>query len=221
MKKFILLLIFCSIYGCQNTSSQDLVHLQFISLSMELYQNASGKMPSNITDKDGKPLLSWRVALLQFGGAPEINLYKQFKLDESWNSPHNLKVAQTVPFIYIDPQGPKCTPVTPISTSELDSVLWTMDSKRPNYTPYLGVTGPKAAFRPEPRNLNKGDPYNYAAIVIVDKSDVFWTEPRDIPVEKVENSIRWYKDITRYINTQGFIGDREKKSQYQPVYEFE
>src|SRR5262245_20576013 len=37
-----------------------------------------------IYSKDGKPLLSWRVAILPFIG--EDKLYKEFKLDEPWDS---------------------------------------------------------------------------------------------------------------------------------------
>src|SRR5688500_11565979 len=42
--------------------------------------------PAAIKSKDGKPLLSWRVALLPF--IEHYQLYKKFKLDEPWDSPH-------------------------------------------------------------------------------------------------------------------------------------
>ena len=38
--------------------------------------------PADIKDKDGKPILSWRVAILPY--MEQDNLYKQFKLDEPW-----------------------------------------------------------------------------------------------------------------------------------------
>ena len=40
-----------------------------------------------IYSKDGKPFLSWRVALLPY--LEQIPLYNKFKLDEPWDSPHN------------------------------------------------------------------------------------------------------------------------------------
>ena len=43
--------------------------------------------PAYTADKDGKPLLSWRVLILPYLGAGE--LYKQFHLDEPWDSEHN------------------------------------------------------------------------------------------------------------------------------------
>ncbi len=52
----------------------------------------------DITDKDGRALLSWRVALLPYLDAEE--LYKEFKLDEPWDSAHNKKLVAKMPKIY-------------------------------------------------------------------------------------------------------------------------
>src|SRR6202453_4951513 len=41
---------------------------------------------------EGKPLLSWRVAVLPFIDFECRELYKQFKLDEPWDSPHNIQL---------------------------------------------------------------------------------------------------------------------------------
>jgi hypothetical protein len=51
--------------------------------------------------KDGKALLSWRVAILPFLG--EDNLYKQFKLDEPWDGPHNKRLLEKMPKVYAPP----------------------------------------------------------------------------------------------------------------------
>jgi hypothetical protein len=48
-----------------------------------------------------KPLLSWRVHLLPTLG--EEGLYKQFKLDEAWDSPHNRPLVDRMPDIYGSP----------------------------------------------------------------------------------------------------------------------
>jgi hypothetical protein len=53
-----------------------------------------------ITDKDGKPLLSWRVALLPDLGFED--LYKRFKLDEPWDSAHNAKLLDQIPWAFSD-----------------------------------------------------------------------------------------------------------------------
>ena len=47
---------------------------------------------------DGRPGLSWRVAILPYLG--EEALYRQFRLDESWDSPHNQTLVRQMPRAY-------------------------------------------------------------------------------------------------------------------------
>jgi hypothetical protein len=55
--------------------------------------------PAAICDKKtGKPLLSWRVVLLPY--LEQNPLYKQFKLDQPWDSEHNKKLLESMPKIY-------------------------------------------------------------------------------------------------------------------------
>jgi RNA polymerase sigma factor (sigma-70 family) len=48
--------------------------------------------------KGGKPLLSWRVALLPY--LNEGDLYRQFRLDEPWDSAHNKPLLARMPAVY-------------------------------------------------------------------------------------------------------------------------
>ena len=52
------------------------------------YYTEHQKFPSDILDAEGKPLLSWRVALLPSIGMED--LYNKFKKDEPWDSEANL-----------------------------------------------------------------------------------------------------------------------------------
>ncbi|HKD38621.1 MAG TPA: DUF1559 domain-containing protein [Pirellulales bacterium] len=62
--------------------------LRQIALAMHNYESGKRRFPARaIFDKNGKPLLSWRVKLLPVLG--EANLYNQFHLDEPWDSEHN------------------------------------------------------------------------------------------------------------------------------------
>lgn len=54
--------------------------------------------PAARRDKDGNPLLSWRVLILPHLG--EKALYDQFRLDEPWVSPHNLPLMERMPAVY-------------------------------------------------------------------------------------------------------------------------
>jgi hypothetical protein len=63
---------------------------------MHNYHSAYNRLPAPaITDADGKPLLSWRVAVLPF--IEEQALYEQFRLDEPWDSEHNLPLSKQLP----------------------------------------------------------------------------------------------------------------------------
>ena len=57
--------------------------------------------PAASHDKNGKPLLCWRVHILPYLG--EEKLYKEFHLDEPWDSPHNKKLLSQMPKIYRAP----------------------------------------------------------------------------------------------------------------------
>ncbi len=80
----------------QSVASQQLSE---IVIAMHNYHKDLGQLPpvANLS-KEGKPLLSWRVHLLPYLG--EERLYKQFHLDEPWDSPHNLALLPQMPGMY-------------------------------------------------------------------------------------------------------------------------
>jgi hypothetical protein len=55
-------------------------------------------MPTGYQTRDGKPGLSWRVALLPY--LENEMLYRQFRLDEPWDSPHNKALIPLMPKVY-------------------------------------------------------------------------------------------------------------------------
>jgi uncharacterized protein (TIGR03067 family) len=75
-------------------------NLKQIALAMHNYLDVHKSFPAHaIYSKDGKtPLLSWRVAILPF--IEQEALYQQFKLDEPWDSPHNIKLLDKMPKVY-------------------------------------------------------------------------------------------------------------------------
>lgn len=77
-------------------------NLKQIGLAMHKYHDTFGRFPSPaITSASGEPLSSWRVALLPF--LDQAALYNQFKLDEPWNSEHNIVLMDKMPQIFSDP----------------------------------------------------------------------------------------------------------------------
>jgi hypothetical protein len=86
-------------------------NLKQIALAMQNYHNANDSFPKPaVTDKDGKPLLSWRVAILPY--IEQAELYNKFKLDEPWDSPHNKALLQEMPATYLCPSRGNPAPAT-------------------------------------------------------------------------------------------------------------
>jgi prepilin-type processing-associated H-X9-DG protein len=74
--------------------------LKQIALAYHNVHAANNAFPAPaITDKDGKPLLSWRVAILPY--VEQQELYNKFKLDEPWDSPHNKALIKEMPAVYL------------------------------------------------------------------------------------------------------------------------
>ncbi len=73
--------------------------LKQIVLAFHYYQQDHKRLPAAaICDADGKPLLSWRVAILPY--IEQEQLFREFKLDEPWDSTHNIKLLERMPGIY-------------------------------------------------------------------------------------------------------------------------
>ena len=81
---------------------------QLNAIRLALAKNLSNEFvkkayPAGYSDQDGKLLLSWRVAILPALG--EEALWKQFRLDEPWDSEHNRKLIPTMPAVFKPVRG--------------------------------------------------------------------------------------------------------------------
>jgi hypothetical protein len=74
-----------------------------VLLGLHAYNDANGSLPGGIADKSGRPGLSWRVAILPY--VEQGNLYKQFKLDEPWDGPHNKALISQMPKLFAPPNA--------------------------------------------------------------------------------------------------------------------
>jgi prepilin-type processing-associated H-X9-DG protein len=85
--------------------TQSANNLKQIALAIHSYHDTYKSFPAAaICDGNGKPLLSWRVTILPY--IEQDQLYKQFKLDEPWDSEHNRKLIAQIPPIYVIPAAP-------------------------------------------------------------------------------------------------------------------
>jgi len=73
-------------------------NLRQIMLGVVNYEVGFRCLPADFRDKDGKPLLSWRVAILPF--IDQDVVYREFKTNEPWDSEHNLKLLHQMPQMY-------------------------------------------------------------------------------------------------------------------------
>ncbi len=79
-------------------------NLKQIGLALHNYHDVHNAMPpAAILGKKGKKLLSWRVAILPY--MEQDAVYRQFKLDEPWDSEHNKKFSDVSIKSYMDPRA--------------------------------------------------------------------------------------------------------------------
>ncbi len=75
---------------------------QIMRTAMHNYLSVNDHFPPQaISDRGGKPMLSWRVAILPF--LEQQALFNDFKLDEPWDSAHNKALLGRMPPTYAIP----------------------------------------------------------------------------------------------------------------------
>jgi hypothetical protein len=80
-------------------------NLRQIGVAMHNVHDTYNSFPAGIYDKTGKVGLSWRVAILPF--IEQENLYRQFHLDEPWDSDHNKTLIPMMPKTFDAGSGSK------------------------------------------------------------------------------------------------------------------
>jgi hypothetical protein len=127
---------------------------------MHNYYGANKHFPTIATARaDGTPLLSWRVSILPY--LDQAALYKEFHLDESWDSPHNLSLIDKMPSVYRHP----------LSKAETGR------------TNYLLPVGNGAAFSTEKSteftDIKDGTSFTIMVVEADDQHAAIWTKPDD------------------------------------------
>ena len=147
--------------------SQCVNNLKQMGLAFFNYHDRNNSFPGNIVSKQGKPLLSWRVAILPY--LEQDTLYKKFKLDEPWDSPTNKALLKEMPIVYACPSRP---------------------SPEPGMTFYQGWSGPMTLFADprQPTAIQKIIDGTSNTIAITEaKTPVPWTKPEDMPFDPKSN----------------------------------
>jgi Protein of unknown function (DUF1559) len=174
-------------------SQQNLKH---ISLAVHNCHFRDGKVLSPIRDRDGKPLLSIRVTILPC--LLHDDLYRQFHLDEPWDSLHNLGLLERMPGTYRSPGAPP---------------------PQPSMTYYRFITGRRTAL--ERDGLMLADAKDRLTVLMVEAGDaVPWTKPEEWeydpekplpPLGGVFNHGSWFSRLRGHLDGTNvvFVGSGE------------
>jgi hypothetical protein len=78
-------------------------NLKQMALAVHNYHDTNGQFPFKDRPMGVHPGLSWRVAILPY--IEQDNVYKQFHLDEPWDSEHNKTLIEKMPKLFVSPSG--------------------------------------------------------------------------------------------------------------------
>src|SRR5262249_4311040 len=136
-------------------------NLKQLALALHNYHDKNKTFPpAAIYDQAGKPLLSWRVAILPYLNLRD-NPHQMFKLNEAWDSEHNKKALAKMPAVFAAP-GTK--------------------AKDPNVTHYQVFTGPETVF-PGAKGVRLTqitDGTSFTLLLAEGGEAVPWTKPQDL-----------------------------------------
>lgn len=135
--------------------------MKVIALALQKYMGVSNTFPpAYSSDKSGNPLLSWRVLILSYLG--QDALYREFHLDEPWNSEHNKRLVFKMPRAYRSPESKLA-----------DKGMTNFVTVRGDETVFPG----KAPITFD--EIHDGPARTIAAIEVSDDKAVVWTQPDD------------------------------------------
>ncbi len=150
-------------------------HLKQIGLALYNYHHTYKCFPpAYISDKNGKPMHSWRVLILPF--MDEEHLYARYRFNEPWDGPHNIKLLGDRPKVYA------CLG---------DAIARTKNAALTNYVAVVGVNNAWCGERS--RSVDAADLRGKAdstvMLVEVANTGIRWTEPKDLSVEAVHTVV--------------------------------
>jgi hypothetical protein len=134
---------------------------KYIALAVHNIHDERRRLPQDMRDAGGQPLLSWRVSVLPY--VDQAPLFNQFDQNQAWDSPRNQPFLAKRPYVY-------------------ESVLF---PQAPSNTPWQGFVGPGTAFEAVQGGLRLDrdfpDGTSNTILIVEAKEHVPWSAPMDIP----------------------------------------
>ena len=140
-------------------------NLKQLGLALHNYESAYRHLPATaiLERGTGKPLLSWRVAILPF--IEEAALYNEFHLDEPWDSEHNIKLLDRMPATF----SHKAKKV------------------KPGYTVYVAPVNEETLLRKDElttfADITDGLSNTIMVVEASEEAAVPWTKPEDLDID--------------------------------------
>ncbi len=139
--------------------SQKSNDLKQIGLAIHMFADKYGYLPPReLRNAENKPLLSWRVLLLPFIGNEA--LYKEFHLNEPWDSEHNRKLIENMPAVYGDPLHALAPGMTTTQVPLVKGSAWSGEGDPLNFA-----------------SITDGTSNTIAVIMVPPEQAVIWTKP--------------------------------------------
>lgn len=142
--------------------------MKHVGLAMHNFHSAYDSFPPQaLASKDGKKLLSWRVLILPY--LDQAELYEQFRLDEAWDSKHNIKLVAKMPRVYAEPSA---------SDAELAAGKTRLQGPLLANSVF-GRVGGGTTFR----DITDGTSNTVMVVQVPQGKSVTWTKPDDVVVD--------------------------------------
>jgi hypothetical protein len=173
MSPVLLLACLVAVLACISPSANECAEkMRDITSAMMLYQKANGRFPpASFADHGDKSGCSWRVLLLPF--LKHNELFQQYELKESWDSPKNITLLDLCPSVY------RCDTK---STSMNTHYLAVIESKSSHLS----------GFRKIIRDC-KGLESSTVWLIETPGEGIPWTKPQDFDIDSKE-------DVTAFLD---------------------
>lgn len=206
---FWLLLMWPRFRGAREAAprSQCRNNLKAIGLALHQYHDEHGSFPpAYFADADGVPIHSWRVMILPYLGEKEKELFDEYKFNEPWNGPSNIKLLDRVPYVYRCPSFVR------------DSRGWfSTDETVKSKTNHVIVDDPHGVFHRDAAatkaDIEDGQ-YETVAVVETHNHVVDWLQPDDMTTDELlaefgaaENETETHQHVggTHFLLTDGSV----------------
>lgn len=150
-------------------------HLRAIGLAILNFQSVHRAFPARYNeDRNGSPLLSWRVHILPYLDANE--LYELFHLDEPWNSPHNIKLIPKMPKCYTSSETTEFGKTTFLAIDAELSLLGPPQRRSPQSAPCCRTFA----------DVNSGAANTIMVLHADGREATTWTKPQDFTFPRLD-----------------------------------